>query len=41
MRHVAYMEETRTGGNPGGRKHPEDLDLDGTIITVDLKEAVW
>lgn len=40
MRHVAYMEETRTVGTPGGRKHPDDLDIDGAIIKMELKEVV-
>jgi hypothetical protein len=41
VRHVAYVEETRTVGTPGGRKHPEDLDVDGDIIKMELKEVVW
>jgi len=34
VRHVAYMEETRAVGTPGGRKRPEDLDVDGEIIKM-------
>jgi len=41
VRHVAYVEETRTVGTPGGRKLPENLDVDGAIIKMKLKEAVW
>jgi hypothetical protein len=35
------MEETITVGTPGGRKRPEDLGVDGTIIKMELKEVVW
>jgi len=40
VRRVAYMKETRTVGTPGGRKRPEDLDIDGAIIKMKLKEVV-
>jgi len=34
------MEDTRTVGTPGGRKRPEDLDIDGNIIKIKLEEVV-
>jgi hypothetical protein len=40
VRHVAYMEETSTVRTPGGRKHPEDLEVDGVIIKMELKELI-
>ena len=35
------MEETRAVGTPGGRKLPQDLDVDGAIIKMELKVVVW